>query len=60
MEKKTWDKPQLIAVVRARPEEAVLDVCKSSGNTQGPNGFFSVCAPGDNQGCITCFMGPSS
>jgi hypothetical protein len=29
MEKKTWQKPKLTVLVRSRPEEAVLTVCKT-------------------------------
>lgn len=36
--KKVWTKPQLIVVVRARPEEAVLLGCKTSLGA-GPSAF---------------------
>ncbi len=33
--KKPWQKPELIVLVRSKPEEAVLTVCKNSG-AEGP------------------------
>lgn len=36
--KKKWKKPQLIVLVRGRPEESVLTVCKYyDGIISGPN-----------------------
>jgi hypothetical protein len=32
MEKRTWQKPELIVLVRNRPEEAVLESCKGDGS----------------------------
>jgi len=31
MEKKVWEKPELIVLVRGKPEEAVLNACKGHG-----------------------------
>ena len=39
-----WGKPELIILVRTKPEEAVLTVCKHPG---GP----ATSATGDNNGC---------
>jgi hypothetical protein len=39
MEKKPWEKPKLIVLFKGRPEEAVLQVCKSNTSI----------GPGDNQ-----------
>ena len=39
-----WGKPELIILVRAKPEEAVLNVCKHPG---GP----AVNSTGANMGC---------
>jgi hypothetical protein len=33
--KKEWMKPELIVLVRNKPEEAVLAACKNSGNGSG-------------------------
>jgi len=32
MEKKTWEKPELIVLVRGKSEEAVLNACKYRSN----------------------------
>jgi len=52
---KTWHKPQLIVLVRSRPEEAILTVCKDifAGNAAlntWPGCAFSL-GPGVCQGC---------
>jgi hypothetical protein len=37
-DERTWRKPELIVLVRSRPEEAVLFACKNGGSTPvGPN-----------------------
>ncbi|MFC1597528.1 hypothetical protein ACFL5Q_06285 [Planctomycetota bacterium] len=36
--KKTWSKPQLIVLVRGKPEESVLLGCKALSDS-GPGGF---------------------
>ena len=47
-----WQKPKLIVLVRARPEEAILQVCKKNGAPHGgPHGVLQLCA---NSGSI-CF-----
>ena len=35
-EEKPWQKPELIVLVRSKPEEAVLVTCKNPGNPTGP------------------------
>jgi hypothetical protein len=40
-EKKLWQKPALIVLVRSKPEEAVLEGCKQSGS-----GAPGACWPG--------------
>jgi hypothetical protein len=35
-EKRPWQKPELIVLVRSKPEEAVLSGCKSSGHGGSP------------------------
>ena len=39
-ENKDWEKPELIVLVRNKPEEAVLEACKISG-------YYSVYASDD-------------
>jgi hypothetical protein len=41
--RKAWSRPELIVIVRGRAEEAVLQICKSSGAV-GSNSFNSDCA----------------
>ena len=40
---KTWQKPQLIVLVRTRPEEAILTFCKADSTGTG--------SQSTNQGC---------
>ncbi len=40
--KKAWVRPELIVLVRGKPEEAVLGTCKS-GLTGGPLDVFNAC-----------------
>jgi len=49
--KKEWVTPELIILVRNKPEEAVLTTCKSAG-TNGPDSAFSYC--GVVTSCIWC------
>ena len=41
MEKKTWEKPELIVIVRSKPEEAVLNACK--GHSHPGRNFANGC-----------------
>jgi len=43
MEKKSWGKPELVVLVRSKPEEGVLTQCKVVGALVGPGV--------DSQGC---------
>ena len=42
--KKPWSKPELIVLVRGRPEEAILNACKG-------NGLVNLSSDDDNTGC---------
>jgi hypothetical protein len=42
--KKTWSKPELIALVRGKPEEAVLLVCKGAGTGVSSSQQWTGCA----------------
>ena len=57
IEKKQWTKPELIALVRSNPEEAVLITCKVSSAPAGPVTGFAVC---DIALCATCQFAGSS
>ena len=48
-QKKAWKTPELIVLVRSKPEEAVLAACKGSQVSAGPSS-------NDQQ----CNMGPSN
>jgi hypothetical protein len=41
-EKKTWLRPELVVLVRGRPEEAVLAGCKIGGSS-GPANHNKAC-----------------
>jgi hypothetical protein len=53
MEKKTWQTPTLITLVRSRPEEVVLSPCKG-GAVTGPATQINSCYWSDYPpgGCI--------
>ncbi len=34
--KKSWEKPELVVLVRSRPEESVLAFCKTGGASGSP------------------------
>ena len=42
-ENKDWEKPELIVLVRNKPEEAVLSSCKSAAGGDGNGAFLSGC-----------------
>jgi hypothetical protein len=59
---KKWSKPELIVLARSRPEEAVLDQCKSwtdAGPGYTHNGCRTLNKPG-NCTSIGCQLGPAS
>ena len=41
-----WSRPELIVLVRGRPEEAVLNGCKVAGSTSGWRFQFLDCKDG--------------
>jgi hypothetical protein len=43
MEKKQWQKPELIVIVRNKPEEQVLAYCKGGGTTDSSLGHDEGC-----------------
>lgn len=49
--KKEWQKPELVVLVRTKPEEAVLDVCKRN---DGSGVGHSNCTPDYQQGVGGC------
>jgi len=51
--KKEWTEPELIVLVRNKPEEAVLGACKTVQQTEGPSSRNEDCCVEDG-GCIPC------
>lgn len=43
MPKKAWVSPELIVLVRSKPEEAVLGSCKMLAGGSGPDNANSAC-----------------
>jgi hypothetical protein len=56
-EKKQWTKPELIALVRSKPEEAVLSACKALVQA-GPVQFWVNCE--GVGGCVACAVNVGS
>ena len=44
MNKKKWQKPELVIMVRTTPDEVVLTVCKGNNSAQSPAVNFSLCS----------------
>lgn len=57
--KKSWIEPELIAIVRNKPEEAVLWTCKGSPATVTPNNYAGFCSDPAGPGCGKC-SGPGA
>jgi hypothetical protein len=58
--KKEWSEPELIVLVRNKPEESVLATCKlSSGGGTGPVGYNIACK-GYDASCTQCPVVSSS
>jgi hypothetical protein len=51
-QRKQWQKPELIVLVRSKPEEAVLSTCKVKHNPLGPNKTANDCSGGKK--CTLC------
>jgi hypothetical protein len=51
--KKEWKKPELIVMVRSKPEEAVLGACKVFPQVGAIASIFAWCAQ-DLGGCVDC------
>ena len=52
--KKTWTRPQLIVLVRSRPEEAVLLACKALEISGDPNNMDMACVNTVLSVCDSC------
>jgi hypothetical protein len=51
LEKKAWVTPELIVLLRGRPEEAVLYACKGGYRAAAPSNTFGSCW---GAGCAMC------
>ena len=58
--KKPWFKPELIVLVRGKPEEAVLESCKyyNVSGVGNPDGGYGFCFSGS--GCGACLVSTGS
>ncbi len=58
LKKKKWTTPQLIILVRGKPEEGVLLACKGVflvAPESGPNQWYTKCWAGETDpGCYVC------
>ena len=52
--KKPWQKPGLVILVRNKAEEAVLTTCKNTSFTGGPPDHYYGCYVWDPRGCQDC------
>jgi len=50
---KKWEAPKLIVLVRGKPEESVLDTCKTTSYSIGPLVTYTFCWLEDI-GCGVC------
>ena len=51
---KTWQRPQLIVLVRSEPEEAILQTCKGYQVGAIPMSGYDGCGEGTEPVCVTC------
>ena len=56
--KRAWSSPELIVLVRSKPEEAVLNACKAQYGT-GDAGSFDYCSRG-SASCRNCLSNDGS
>ena len=54
--KKQWQKPELIVLVRSKPEEAVLTACKGGANLSGIDRAKGACIDKIRKDCFdSCY-----
>ena len=53
-QKKEWTKPELIVLVRSKPEEAVLAACKILNSTGSVTSTDVGCINNVGEGCVVC------
>jgi hypothetical protein len=61
MEKRSWQRPELIVLVHAQPEQAVLLFCKTgAAGTTSPQAKGGACLCPGTAPCGTCYtLNPS-
>ena len=52
--KKIWEKPELLVLMRNRPEESVLEHCKTESGGRGPDTTAHSCDRVVNKNCGVC------
>ncbi len=52
--RKAWITPELIVLVRSKPEEAVLGACKGNPSLSGPNQTATDCQIMPSGVCFLC------
>jgi hypothetical protein len=52
--KRKWKRPELVVLVKGRPEENVLFHCKAGINRDGPTGDASYCKVKVSDVCTNC------
>ena len=52
--KKVWQKPILLVLTRSKPEESVLNACKSSTTWTSPQTTVGYCTQVPNMAHIPC------
>ncbi|NLP11097.1 MAG: hypothetical protein BWY83_00291 [bacterium ADurb.Bin478] len=54
MTKKEWKKPELIVLLRGKPEEVLTNNCKVVGALRGPAGNSQGCGDSIDTNCGSC------
>lgn len=52
--RKAWIKPELVILVRNKPEEAILGACKGINGPDGPNNVNRYCLYAIDLACFDC------
>ena len=52
--RRAWSKPELIVLVRGKPEEAVLNACKAYGQDAADAYAYDRCQKNSEVGCVNC------
>lgn len=57
-----WSKPELLVLARSKPEETVLESCKTVNyaGAHSPGTEFNICASKPQNDCVRCYSQPAS